>query len=104
MGLERRQQRGSQLTSTVTAAVLSRSAEPVTLSATGAPSGVCVSFDPPSVTGGSTSTMTMTASATAVGDLMSMFDGKTLDGWTASKAGRSTVKKGTIPGAGLVLL
>jgi hypothetical protein len=48
---------------TVTTAVVSGSAAPVTLSASGQPSGVTVSFSPNPVTAGSSSTMTVTAGA-----------------------------------------
>src|SRR5207248_648543 len=56
---------GASTTSTVSTAVVSGAAQSVTLSASGAPSGVSVSFNPASVTAGGTSTMTISASSTA---------------------------------------
>ncbi|HJP79369.1 MAG TPA: glycosyl hydrolase family 8 [Pseudonocardiaceae bacterium] len=59
---------GSSATATIATAVTSGSAESVTLSASGAPSGVSVSFSPASVTSGGSSTMTVTTgSSTAAG-------------------------------------
>ena len=59
---------GASATSTVSTATTSGSAQTVTLSATGAPAGVTVSFSPSSVTSGAGSTMTVaTTSATAPG-------------------------------------
>jgi hypothetical protein len=56
---------GASGTDTVSTAVTSGSAETVSLSATGLPSGVTASFSPTSVTSGGSSTLTLTASATA---------------------------------------
>src|SRR5262249_4175525 len=59
---------GGSTTTTVTTAVTSGSAQPVTLSTAGAPAAVTVSFNPRSVTAGGSSTLTLTsASSTAVG-------------------------------------
>ncbi|MGY0003265.1 M28 family peptidase [Micromonospora sp. I033] len=57
--------RGGSTTATVSTATTSGSAQTVNLSATGAPSGVTVSFSPSSVTSGGSATMTVSASATA---------------------------------------
>ncbi|KUN05990.1 hypothetical protein AQI95_13745 [Streptomyces yokosukanensis] len=54
---------GGSATATVSTAVTSGSAESVSLSASGAPSGVSVSFGPASVTSGGTSTLTATVGA-----------------------------------------
>ncbi|AHH99388.1 M4 family metallopeptidase [Kutzneria albida] len=56
---------GASVTSTVSTATTSGSAQSVALSASGAPSGVTVSFSPTSVTSGGSSTMTVAASASA---------------------------------------
>lgn len=59
---------GSQATTTVSTAVTSGSAQTVGLSATGAPAGATVSFNPQSVTAGQSSTMTVaTSSESATG-------------------------------------
>ncbi|MGH6657530.1 MAG: glycosyl hydrolase family 18 protein [Actinocrinis sp.] len=59
---------GSSATSTVSTAVTSGSAQTVSLSSSGAPSGVSVSFNPASVTAGGSSTVTIsTTSAAAPG-------------------------------------
>ncbi|MFJ8580809.1 M28 family peptidase [Micromonospora sp. NPDC093277] len=57
--------RGGATTATVNTATTSGSAQTVSLSATGAPSGVTVLFSPSSVTSGGSATMTVSASATA---------------------------------------
>lgn len=57
--------RGATTTATVSTTTTSGSAQTVNLSATGAPSGVTVSFSPSSVTSGGSATMTVSASATA---------------------------------------
>ncbi|MEU8299084.1 M28 family peptidase [Micromonospora sp. NPDC048909] len=57
--------RGGSRTATVSTATTAGAAQPVALSASGAPSGVTVSFSPSSVTSGGSATMTLTASATA---------------------------------------
>ncbi|MEU0151264.1 M28 family peptidase [Micromonospora fulviviridis] len=57
--------RGGSTTATVSTATTSGSAQTVNLSATGAPSGVTVSFSPSSVTSGGSATMTVSVSATA---------------------------------------
>jgi hypothetical protein len=56
---------GGSVTATVSTAVVSGSAQAVTLAASGAPSGVTVSFSPASVTAGGTSTMTISVAASA---------------------------------------
>lgn len=55
---------GSAGSSTISTAVTSGSAQTVALSATGAPSGTSVSFNPATVTAGQSSTMTVTTSTT----------------------------------------
>ncbi|MFE9690981.1 M28 family peptidase [Micromonospora sp. NPDC005806] len=57
--------RGGSTTATVSTATPSGNAQPVSLSAAGAPSGVSVSFSPSSVTSGGSATMTVSASSTA---------------------------------------
>jgi hypothetical protein len=54
---------GTSTTATVSTSVAGGSAEPVALSATGAPSGVTVTFAPASVTAGGTATMTVATTA-----------------------------------------
>ena len=56
---------GSAGTSTVSTAITSGSAQSVTLSATGQPAGVTVSFSPASVTSGASSTLTASTTAAA---------------------------------------
>ncbi|WP_290863854.1 proprotein convertase P-domain-containing protein [Hamadaea sp.] len=56
---------GGSTTATVSTAVVSGSAETVTLSASGAPAGVTVSFSPSSVTAGGSATATFTVSSSA---------------------------------------
>ena len=59
---------GGQATTTVSTAVTSGSAQTIGLSATGAPTGATVSFNPQSVTAGQSSTMTVaTSSGTPTG-------------------------------------
>ncbi len=55
---------GAPATATVTTATVSGSPQTVGLTATGLPTGASVSFAPPSVTSGGTSTMTITPSST----------------------------------------
>ncbi|SCG75514.1 M28 family peptidase [Micromonospora inositola] len=57
--------RGAVTTATVSTATTSGSAQTVSLSAAGAPSGATVSFSPSSVTSGGSATMTVSASSTA---------------------------------------
>jgi hypothetical protein len=57
---------GTATTATVTTAVVSGAAQTVTLSASGAPSGVSVSFNPATVTAGGTATMTVSTTSAAV--------------------------------------
>src|SRR5207245_1125641 len=60
---------GQWATSTISTAVLSGSAQTVTLSAGGLPAGATATFNPTAVTAGGSSTLTMTtASSTPVGD------------------------------------
>ncbi|MEV0809615.1 M28 family peptidase [Micromonospora sp. NPDC050200] len=56
---------GAATTATVSTATTAGSAQTVALSASGAPSGVTVSFSPSSVTSGGSATMTVSASSTA---------------------------------------
>jgi hypothetical protein len=58
---------GSTTTSTISTAVTSGAAQQVTLSATGAPTGANVSFNPPVISAGKTSTMTVTTTASTPG-------------------------------------
>ncbi|MFC0624901.1 M28 family peptidase [Kribbella deserti] len=58
--------KGSSVTATVKTATTSGEAQSVSLSATGAPSGVTVSFSPTSVTSGGSSTMTVAVGTSAV--------------------------------------
>ncbi|MGC4791502.1 M28 family peptidase [Micromonospora sp. DT178] len=58
-------QRGASTTATVATATTGGTAQTVSLSATGAPAGVTVSFSPSSVTSGGSATMTVSASASA---------------------------------------
>lgn len=58
-------QPGASVTATVSTATTGGSAQSVQLTASGAPSGVTVSFDPASVQSGSSSTMTVSAGAQA---------------------------------------
>ena len=55
---------GQTGSSTISTAVISGAAQAMTLSASGAPTGASVSFSPPSVTAGGTSTMTVSTSST----------------------------------------
>ncbi len=57
-------QQGGSGTSTIGTAVLSGTAQTVSFSASGQPSGTTVSFNPPSVTAGGSSTMTVAVGAT----------------------------------------
>jgi len=57
---------GASGTSTITSAVTGGFDSAVTLSASGQPTGVTVSFNPTSITGAGTSTMTMTVAASTV--------------------------------------
>ncbi|BFV55636.1 M20/M25/M40 family metallo-hydrolase [Kitasatospora sp. CMC57] len=59
-------QPGGSTTATVNTSVTSGSAQTVNLTASGAPAGVTVTFNPSSVQAGSSSTATFTAAATAV--------------------------------------
>ncbi|MFJ9442491.1 M28 family peptidase [Kitasatospora sp. NPDC101235] len=59
-------QPGASASSTVSTAVTSGTAQTVALTASGLPSGVTASFNPSSVQAGSSSTLTLTASAAAV--------------------------------------
>jgi len=63
---------GGSATSTITSAVRDRFNSAVSLSASGQPAGVSVSFNPTSITGAGTSTMTITAGSAAVLGVYSM--------------------------------
>src|SRR5262249_21136597 len=56
---------GGNTTYTVTAAITAGSAQTVTLSAVGLPAGVTASFNPATITGNGTSTLTLTSGATS---------------------------------------
>jgi subtilase family serine protease len=58
-------QQGGSATSTITSAVLNGFDSAISLSATGQPTGVTISFSPTSITGAGTSKMTLTASSSA---------------------------------------
>ncbi|MEV0272794.1 M4 family metallopeptidase [Hamadaea sp. NPDC050747] len=58
-------QRGASVTTTVSTATTAGSAQSVTLSASGLPSGVTATFSPATVTSGGSSTLTLSASASA---------------------------------------
>src|SRR2546428_3069502 len=59
---------GQSVTSSITTALVSGSAQTVTLSASGLPAGATATFNPSAVTAGGSSTLTMaTASSTPVG-------------------------------------
>ena len=60
-------QQGNSGTSTINTAVTSGSAQTVALSASGAPAGTTVSFNPTSVSAGGSSTMTVSVGGTATG-------------------------------------
>jgi hypothetical protein len=91
---------GSSATATVSTAVTSGSAQSVALSASGAPSGVTVSFSPSSVTAGSSSTATFaTTSATASGTYPITVTGTGSSG-TESATYTLTVTGGTSGGSG----
>jgi len=86
---------GASATSTVSTAVTSGSAQTVTLSASGAPSGVSVSFSSASVTAGGSSTATITASSSAAPGTYSI----TVTG-TASSGSHSATYTLTVNGSG----
>jgi hypothetical protein len=91
---------GSSTTATVKTAVTSGSAQSVALSASGAPSGVTVSFSPSSVTAGSSSTVTFaTSSSTASGTYPITITGTGSSG-TATATYTLTVTGGTTGGGG----
>ncbi|WP_117215483.1 M28 family metallopeptidase [Allorhizocola rhizosphaerae] len=54
---------GSSITTTINTTVTNGGAQPVTLSATGLPSGVTATFSPASITSGGSSTLTLSAAA-----------------------------------------
>jgi hypothetical protein len=63
---------GGSAVSTIATAITSGSAETVSLSASGLPSGVTVSFNPASVSSGQSSTMTVAAAASAAASISSI--------------------------------
>ena len=91
---------GQPATATVGTAVVSGSAQSVSLTSSGAPSGVTVSFSPASVTAGASSTMTVsTASSAASGTYPITITGTAASGsHTASYT--LTVSGSTGPGGG----
>ncbi len=90
---------GSSATATVSTAVTSGSAQSVALSASGAPSGVTVSFNPASVTAGSSSTVTFaTASTTAPGTYAITLTGRATSG--SHSATYTLTVNGTSTGGG----
>ncbi|HCT79096.1 MAG TPA: hypothetical protein DGT23_21560, partial [Micromonosporaceae bacterium] len=84
---------GASITATVNTAVVSGTAETVALSASGAPAGVAVSFNPTSVTAGGSSTVTLATTGSAPPGTYSI----TLTG-TAASATRSTTFTLTVNG------
>jgi hypothetical protein len=86
---------GSSATATVHTAVTSGSAESVSLSASGAPSGVTVSFSPGSVTSGGSSTVTFATTTAAAPGTYSI----TLNG-SAASGSHSTSYSLTVNGSG----
>ncbi|HET9169202.1 MAG TPA: carbohydrate binding domain-containing protein [Actinospica sp.] len=91
---------GSSTTATVKTAVTSGSAQSVALSASGAPSGVTVSFSPGSVTAGNSSTVTFAAgSSTANGTYPITITGSAASG-TQTATYTLTVTGGTSGGGG----
>ncbi|WP_327071279.1 glycosyl hydrolase family 18 protein [Kitasatospora sp. NBC_01250] len=86
---------GGSTTATVSTAVTAGSAEPVTLSASGAPSGVSLAFSPASVSSGAGSTLTATvASSVAAGSYPITVTG------TASTGSHSATFTLTVTGSG----
>jgi chitinase len=89
---------GGSTTATVNTAVTSGSAQTVSLSASGAPSGVTVSFNPTSVSAGGSSTMTVsTASSTAAGTYAITVNGSATSG---SHSATYTLTVSTSSGSG----
>jgi hypothetical protein len=86
---------GSSATATVSTAVTSGSAQSVSLSSSGAPSGVTVSFNPSSVTAGGSSTVTFATSSTAAAGTYSI----TIKG-TATSGSHSATYSLTVNGSG----
>lgn len=89
-------QRGSSLTTTVTTATTSGSAQTVNLSASGLPSGVTATFSPASVTSGGSSTLTLAASAAAATGSASVT--VTGTGAAATHSATYTVTVTSVPG------
>lgn len=91
---------GSSATATVNTAVTSGSAQSISLSASGAPAGVTVSFSPSSVTAGTSSAVTFaTSSSTANGTYPITITGTAASG-TQSATYTLTVSGGTTGGGG----
>jgi hypothetical protein len=86
---------GASATATVSTAVTAGSAQTVSLSASGAPSGVTVSFSPASVTAGGSSTVTFAASSSAAAGTYSI----TVTG-SATSGSHSATYTLTINGSG----
>ncbi|GIG62895.1 hypothetical protein Lfu02_72670 [Longispora fulva] len=87
---------GQSATSTVGTTTTSGNAQTVNLTASGAPAGVTVTFNPTSVTSGNSSTMTVAASTTAAAGTYTITVKGT--GSTSHTATYSLTVKGTAPG------
>ena len=79
--------RGNSGTSTITSTVTGGFDSTISLSATGQPAGVTVSFNPTSITGAGTSTITMTVAASTVAGMYSI----TVTGTSGSTTETTTV-------------
>ena len=91
---------GAATTATVNTAVISGSAQSVSLSSSGAPTGTTVSFSPTSVTAGGSSTMTVsTAAATPIGTFAITVTGTATTG-SHSSTFSLTTNNGTTPPPG----
>jgi subtilase family serine protease len=86
---------GSTGTSTVTETVTNGFDSPVTLTASGLPSGVTAAFSPTSITGAGTSTLTFTAASTATAGSYSI----TVTGTPASGTAKTTTLTLTVTAA-----
>jgi len=94
---------GGSATATVKTAVTSGSAQTVSLSASGAPSGVSVSFNPASVTAGGSSTMTVsTSSAVAAGTYPLTVTGSAASGGHSASYSLTVTSGGSGGGGSLV--
>jgi hypothetical protein len=91
---------GASTTATVSTSVVSGSAQPVSLSSSGAPAGATVSFSPASVTAGGSSTMTVATSAsTPIGSFTITVTGTAASG-SHSGTFSLTTSNGTPPPPG----